>query len=98
DENSGEHVPKLRLNVEDNDFFVKSALLAPDNPGRASAVKKTESHDRIAEAMAICRQHVHKVVAPYAKPDQAKRLYEWVAFLRDSAVIIEIRVPDSFNA
>ena len=98
DENSGEHVPKLRLNVEDNDFFVKTALLAPDNPGKATAVKKTESHDRIAAAMAICRQHVQKVIAPYAKPDQAKRLYEWVAFLRDSAVIIEIRVPDSFNA
>lgn len=98
DENSGEHVPKLRLNVEDNDFFVKSALLAPDNPGKSSANKKTESHARIAEAMAICRQHVQKIVAQYAKPDQAKRLYEWVAFLRDSAVIIEIRVPDSFNA
>lgn len=98
DENSGEHVPKLRLNVEDNDFFVKSALLAPDNPTRSTANKKTESHDRIAAAMAICRQHVQKIVAPYAKPDQAKRLYEWIGFLRDSAVIIEIRVPDSFNA
>jgi hypothetical protein len=98
DENSGEHVPKLRLNVDDNDFFVKSALLAPDNELRTTAEVKTESHGRIAEASVICRQHIQKIIAPYAKPDQAKRLYEWVAFLRDSAVIIEIRVPDSFNA
>lgn len=98
DENSGEHVPKLRLNVEDNDFFVRSTLLAPDNELRTTAKIKTESHDRLAEASAICRQHVQKIIAPYAKPDQAKRLYEWIAFLRDSAVIIEIRVPDSFNA
>lgn len=29
DENSGEHLPKLKLNSIDNDFFVKNALLAP---------------------------------------------------------------------
>jgi len=98
DENTGEHVPKLRLNAVDNDFFVKNALLAPDSPERGKAKALTESHVRLEAAMKICREHVGKIVAPYAKPDQAKRLYEWVAFLRESAVIIEIRVPDSFNA
>jgi len=58
DENSGEHVPKLRLNVEDNDFFVRSTLLAPDNELRTTAKVKTESHERLTEASAICRQHV----------------------------------------
>lgn len=98
DELSGEHIPKLRLNIEDNDFFTKSVLLSPDSPGKFSADRKTESHERIAEAMKICRQHVKNIISPYAKPDQAKRLYDWIAFLRDSAVIIEIRVPDTFNA
>jgi hypothetical protein len=98
DELSGEHVPKLRLNVEDNDFFVKNALLAPESPGRGSAIKNTDSHSRISQAIAICKDHVQNVIKPYAKADQAKRLYEWIAFIRDNAVIIEIRVPDSFNA
>ena len=31
DETSGEHVPKLILNSEDNNFFIKNALLAPDH-------------------------------------------------------------------
>ncbi len=98
DELTGEHVPKLRLNVEDNDFFVKSALLAPDNIAKNNSQKTTESHHRIAEAIKICRQHVQTIIAPYGKVDQAKRLYEWIAFLRENAIIIEIKVPDSFNA
>jgi hypothetical protein len=98
DELSGEHVPKLTLNIEDNDFFVKNALLAPDSAGRGTATRQTDSHDRLTDAMRICREHVAKIIAQYGKADQAKRLYEWIAFLRDSAIIIEIRVPDSFNA
>jgi hypothetical protein len=98
DEPSAEHVPKLRLNIEDNDFFVKNALLAPASPGRGTATRQTESHDRLTVAMTICREHVAKIIAPYGKADQARRLYEWISFLRDSVIIIEIRVPDSFNA
>ena len=98
DELSGEHVPKLRLNAEDNDFFVKNALLAPDQADKGMAEIKSESHERLAQAIKICRAHIKKIVALYSKPDQAKRLYEWVGFLRESAVIIEIKVPDHFNA
>ena len=98
DERSGEHKPKLTLNSEDNDFFVKAALLPPENPEYGKAKPATESHERIAEAIKICREHVKHIIAQYAKPDQAKRLYDWIDFLKDAAVIIEIRVPDSFNA
>jgi hypothetical protein len=98
DETSGEHVPKMRLNAEDNDFFVKATLLDPDNPDRGAAQLQTESHERISRACKLCAEHVAKLVAPYSKVDQAKRLYSWISFLRDSAVVIEIRVPDQFNA
>ncbi|MDQ7246273.1 DUF262 domain-containing protein [Dongia sedimenti] len=98
DENSGEHVPKLSLNAEDNDFFVKNALLTPDQPDRGKAKISAESHRRLAQAMAICKEHVGKIIAQFAKADQPKRLYDWIAFLRESAVIIEIKVPDHFNA
>jgi hypothetical protein len=98
DENSGEHLPKLRLNSVDNDFFVKNALLAPDHADRGKAKPTTESHERIANAIELCAEHVEKIVAQFSKVDQAKKLYEWVTFLRESAVIIEIRVPDHFNA
>jgi hypothetical protein len=98
DEISGEHIPKLKLNSEDNDFFVKNALLPPDNPDKGVAPVETESHERLARAVKICREHVANIVAQFAKADRAKRLYEWIYFLRESAAIIEIKVPDHFNA
>jgi hypothetical protein len=98
DELTGEHVPKLRLNTEDNDFFVKNALLAPDQPEKGTAAATADSHTRLNQAIKICRTHVKNIIAQFAKPDQAKRLYEWIQFLRESAVIIEIKVPDHFNA
>lgn len=98
DERSGEHIPKLRLNSEDNDFFVKASLLAPNRKERSETKPKTESHERLAHAIKICAAHVETVVKPYSKSDQSKRLYDWIQFLRESAVIIEIKVPDHFNA
>ena len=58
---------------------------------RGKAELISELHDRLANAIKICREHVKSIIAPYAKADQAKRLYEWIAFLRESAVIIEIQ-------
>lgn len=98
DEHSGEHMPKLTLNSQDNDFFVKSALLPTDHSERGSAKATMESHDKISHAIKMCAEHVQKIIDPYSKPEQAKRLYEWIEFLRNSAVIIEIKVPTSFNA
>jgi hypothetical protein len=98
DELSGEHQPKLTLNTEDNDFFVKNALLPPDHPERGKAKEQHPSHSRILAAIRLCRDHVNTIIAPYGKADQPKRLYEWIGFLRESAKIIEIKVPDHFNA
>ncbi len=98
DERSGEHLPKMTLNSQDNDFFVKAALLLPDNKERANVKPTAESHGHIATAIALCTEHVKKIIAPYAKADQARRLYDWIDFLRKSAIVIEIKVPTSFNA
>jgi hypothetical protein len=98
DEHSGEHLPKLILNSEDNDFFVKNALLAPDDALRNLGAASAESHARLDQAFRLCREHIAQIVAPLAKPEQGKRLYRWVSYLKDSAIIIEIKVPDQFNA
>ena len=98
DEHSSEHVAKLRLNTEDNDFFGKNILFPPDHELRGTAEKKSESHRLLAQAQKICRKHVVEIIAQYSKQDQAKRLYDWISFIRDSAIIIEIKVPDHFNA
>lgn len=98
EEESGENAPKLRLNTDDNDFFVKNILLDPDHPDRGSATATTSSHEKLSQAAAEARAHILKLVAPYAKPERAKRLYEWIKFIRDGAIVIVIRVPDHINA
>ena len=73
-------------------------MFPPDHELRDSAEKKSESRILLAQAQEICRKHIAAIIAQYSKQDQAKRLYDWISFIRDSAIIIEIKVPDHFNA
>ena len=98
DEFSGEYAPKLQLNYEDNDFFLKYVLLLPDDSRRLNATSSSFSHKRIQKAAEIAKVHVGNIVAQFNKPDRPKHLYQWIKFLRESAVVISIRVPDHINA
>jgi hypothetical protein len=98
DEMSGEHVPKITLNFEDNDFFLKNILLPPGHQNRRNDEPKIRSNYLLKEAFRIAQEHVQKVIAQFSKTDKARRLYEWIRFLREHAVVIMIRVPDDTNA
>jgi uncharacterized protein with ParB-like and HNH nuclease domain len=98
DEMSGENIPKLQLNYEDNDYFTKRILLSPNDLERCKVKRATLSHQRLDQAAAIAKEHVGKIVSQFAKADKAKKLYEWVGFLRDNALVIEIQVPGAINA
>ena len=94
---STENVPKLRLNVDDNEFFRKFVLLPPSDPGRK--VKPTkESHNLIQRATQLAAKHLHDVLEPYKEQDHAKRLKEYVDFVEEGAQVIVLRVPDHLNA
>lgn len=92
-----ERTPKLRLNVDDHEFFRRAILLAPDDPGRKIEPSR-ESHKRIKDAANLAREHVRGVLAPYSDPDKTRRLLEWVRFIKASAQVIVLRVPDYLNA
>lgn len=99
DEMSGEHTPKLMLNYEDNDFFVSHILISAKDVKRAPFESKVPSHERLYSAAKLAKAHVENVVAQFSKPaDKAKALYTWIKFLRESAMVIAIRVPDHINA
>jgi len=96
DEMTAENTPKLKLNTEDNDFFLANILVAP---GERKPVPATSaSHNRLLHAAAIAKVHVENIVSPFGKADKAKELYRWVKFLRETAMVIAIRVPDYLNA
>ena len=93
-----ETVPKLRLNVDDNEFFLKFILSPPDSPDRKVEPSKI-SHERIKVAAEIAARHIQDILEPYRKNDmKASRLIEWIKFLRDCAEVIVLRVPDHWNA
>ncbi len=91
-------VPKLRLNVDDNEFFTKSVLSCPDSPDRKIEPKK-DSHKRIRKAAALAAEHVENILTPYRKESmKTDRLIEWVDFLQYGSEVIILKVPDRLNA
>jgi hypothetical protein len=98
DEVSSENTPKLQLNYEDNDFFLNNILIPISEGIRRTVEPTVSSHKRLYRAAAIAKQHVIDITSQFGKSDKAKELYKWIKFLRDSAMVIAIRVPDHINA
>jgi hypothetical protein len=92
-----ETVPRLRLNVDDNEFFTKFIVSEPDSADRVIQPTK-DSHQRIKKAAEIAAQHIQDILEPYKESARVPRLLEWVKFVRDGAQVILLRVPDHLNA
>ena len=95
---TGENTPRLKLNYEDNDFFLNQVLISSTEAVRSKEVPTVPSHLRLANAAALAKQHVENIVSQFKPADKPKELYKWVKFLRESAMVIAIRVPDQINA
>ncbi len=85
--------PKLTLNLNDNEFFIKRVLQSeaktPAAPG---------SHRRISRAAQLAAEHVAAIVAPYSKPDALQQLHNWVDYIEGKARIIKVIVADERTA
>jgi uncharacterized protein with ParB-like and HNH nuclease domain len=90
-----ESIPKLFLNEADNDYFCKRILSSPDHSDRKILPLK-ESHKRIDKAAQIASSHINKLTTITKEP--VKSLISLVYFIKDSAKIIFVRVPDDANA
>ena len=88
-----DHDPKLRLNVDDNDYFIRR-LVHPDQPLESSR----PSHELLAEAFSKAECQVEKIVAGLEPKDHGDALNRWVSFLEYQATVILLRVPNSSNA
>lgn len=90
-------VPKLRLNVDDNEFFTKFIIASPDSPDRNIQPGK-DSHKRITRAADLAAKHIESILDQYKDSARTSRLLEWVKFVNDGAQVIVLRVPDHLNA
>lgn len=97
DRKTQEPLPKLSLNLDDNEFFRKRILSEPASKDRDIAETK-KSHQRMVRCYAKAREYLSKVLAPYNESQQIELLNKWADFLRDSALVIALKVPDFGNA
>jgi hypothetical protein len=94
---SGSYKPRLTLNHQDHDFFYNYILLPPDKrPDMAAGT--LSSHERIADAAKLAREHVLSITSSLATSDKLKRVYDWLEYLRQTALVIAVSVPASVGS
>ena len=94
DADTTETVPKIRLNVDDDEFFRKFVIDA-----KHSTPTSRDSHVRIKHAYETAKTHIAAVLEPHHKEAQkTARLLEWRKFIHEGAEVIVLRVPDHLNA
>jgi hypothetical protein len=87
-----ERVPKLKLNVDDNELFSHIVTSHPlPNPSK-------DSHERLLVAAEEARKHVRSIVASYDAKDHGDLLDRWVSFIEQKALAVLLRVPDDADA
>jgi hypothetical protein len=93
DRGSRARVARLKLNVDDADFFNQVILPQEDLPDRTR-----ESHDLILSADEEATDFVDKVLSPLATSDQGDEINRWVSFLEERALVILLQVSDGADA
>lgn len=87
-----ERIPKLRLNLDDNEFFRARIL-------NAEPVEATRaSHDRLANAFGEAKTQVRRIVSTVSPQDHGDVLNRWVTFIEAGALAVLLRVPSTANA
>jgi hypothetical protein len=87
-------VPKLKLNVDDNDLF--KAIVTGDGTGLPAATRP--SHERLIKAYREAEKHVRKIVGPFDTKDHGDVLERWVSFIESQALAVLLKVPDDADA
>ena len=95
DRKKREVAPRVRLNVEDNEFFAGILTRPHDGP---VPMPKRNSHERILAAYRLAYAHVEGIVSTAAKADHGDFLNDWVTFLDETATVVLLRVYDDANA
>lgn len=90
-----EEIPKLSLNVDDNELFAR--LLVEGEPDPAVTYNR-DSHRKLIKAYKLAQRRVAAIVKPLAEKDHADLLNQWVDFIEHEAIAVLLRVPDTANA
>ncbi len=89
------YVPKLRLNIDDNELFNQIITQAPGSPEFKSL---RASHGRLLLAHEAARKHVQRIVAPLDEKEHGNLINCWLSFIEHRALVVLLRVPNDADA
>jgi hypothetical protein len=90
-----EAIPKLKLNVDDNELFTG---IVKDDPKRKLPVGTKASQARLLAAFKIAQQHVRDIVAQHGQQAGSDELERWTGFIEHRATVALLKVQDDANA
>lgn len=93
DRSSRARVPRLRLNLADNDYF-RARLTGADPLPPATK----PSHQLIDDAFAEAAAQVTRVVSGFDERDHGDILNRWITFMESRALAVLLRVPNDADA
>jgi hypothetical protein len=94
-------VPRIKLNLEDNDYFIRRILLSPkdsDYQASLNVMPARTSNERLQTASNIAEKFIREILGPIPATAHAETLLRWVNFLEKSAGLAVVTVPDEASA
>jgi hypothetical protein len=91
-----ERVPKLSLNIDDNDLF--KAIVSGNWRDSTTGQQLHPSHERLIHAYEEAAQHVRNIVSVVDAKSHGDFLERWVSFVEHRALAVLLRVPDDADA
>jgi hypothetical protein len=90
-------IPRLSLNVDDNEFFRQKIICRPGDNERTVSPSR-ESHKKIERAQHLAAKHIQNLTRGKSQKTQTETLLHWVDFIGNGAQVILLMVPDHLNA
>ncbi len=93
DRSARARVPRLRLNLDDNDYF-RSRLTNAEPPQPPSK----PSHELLDQAFSEARLQVKRIVSGLDEKDHGDTLDRWINFMQQRARAVLLQVPNDADA
>ena len=93
DRSTRARVPRLRLNLDDNDYFRARLTNASPVPSPSKP-----SHELIDQAFGEARSQVRRIVSGFDEKDHGDTLDRWINFMQQRARAILLQVPHDADA
>jgi len=91
-----ETLPKLRLNVDDHEYYRNLVLERPDDRKKLNVAHR--SNERLNKAVTLAKEHIKDILAPYKPENYDSILVGWVKYLEERATVGVVVVPSEVDA